>query len=117
MIYDSWRTGRSLAGKEKNTLPSMVEPCYNPTITDYLQHPELIVKKRKPIYDDGEDISDDLPDTWSDEPLYAEIPSVRKVKKTSAPKESKTPLEREEKEAEADDSDKDEGREGEDNED
>ena len=73
MIYDKWRTGRSAQYLESNDEPSMVEPCYNPSIRDYLMNPSLVA--RKGLYDEGEDIDDDLPDNWSDEPLYAELPA------------------------------------------
>ena len=51
----------------------MVEPCYNPSIRDYLMNPSLVA--RKGLYDEGEDIDDDLPDNWSDEPIYSELPA------------------------------------------
>lgn len=73
MIYDKWRTGRSAQYLEKNDEPSMVEPCYNPSIRDYLMNPSLVA--RKGLYDEGEDIDDDLPDNWSDEPIYSELPA------------------------------------------
>lgn len=73
MIYDKWRTGRSSQYLEKNDEPSMVEPCYNPSIRDYLMNPSLVA--RKGLYDEGEDIDDDLPDNWSDEPIYSELPA------------------------------------------
>lgn len=60
----------------------MVEPCYNPSIRDYLTNPSLVAKKG--LYDDGEEVSDDLPDPWSDEPLYTELPA--KAKSTSGRK-------------------------------
>lgn len=62
---------------EGNFGPSMVEPCYNPTIKDYINNPGLVA--RKGYYDDGQEVSDDLPDPWSDEPLYAETPAIPKV--------------------------------------
>ena len=73
MIYDKWRTGRSAQYLENNDEPSMVEPCYNPSIRDYLMNPSLVA--RKGLYDEGEDIDDDLPDNWSDEPIYSELPA------------------------------------------
>lgn len=82
MIQDKWRTGRSIAGMEDNFGPSMVEPAYNPTIRDYLMNPGLVA--RKAIYDDGEDIDEDLPDNWDDEPLYT--PKETSVKKSKSAK-------------------------------
>lgn len=73
MIYDKWRTGRSEECMEDNVGPSMVEPCYNPSIKDYLTNPTLVA--RNGIYDSGEEVDDDLPDNWSDEPLYSELPA------------------------------------------
>lgn len=88
MIYDKWRTGRSVQYLEKNDEPSMVEPCYNPSIRDYLMNPSLVA--RKGLYDEGEDIDDDLPDNWSDEPIYSELParakSAQKADKKGRPK-------------------------------
>lgn len=79
MIYDKWRTGRSSRYMEENDAPSMVEPCYNPTIRDYLTNPTLVA--RHGIYDDGsEDEVSELPDNWSDEPLYAP-PTPARAKK------------------------------------
>lgn len=89
MIYDKWRTGRSAQYMEENTEPSMVEPCYNPSIRDYLMNPSLVAKRG--VYDEGEDVADDLPDNWSDEPLYSELParadkpSGRKAKRQAEP--------------------------------
>lgn len=89
MIYDKWRTGRSEACQEVNEGPSMVEPCYNPSIRDYLTNPTLVA--RNGIYDQGEEVEDDLPDNWSDEPLYSELParadkpSGRKAKRQAEP--------------------------------
>ena len=79
MIYDKWRTGRSAQYLENNDEPSMVEPCYNPSIRDYLMNPSLVA--RKGLYDEGEDIDDDLPDNWSDEPIYSELPARAKPAK------------------------------------
>lgn len=38
--------------------PSMVEPCYCPTIGELLLHPDLMLKYNEPLFDDGDDISD-----------------------------------------------------------
>lgn len=50
---------------EVNNLPSMVEPCHNPTISEMLLHPELMVM-RGGKFDDGEDLTD-VPDDWNND--------------------------------------------------
>lgn len=89
MIYDKWRTGRSAQYLEKNDEPSMVEPCYNPSIRDYLMNPSLVARKGQ--YDEGEDIDDDLPDNWSDEPIYSELPERAKPSQKEGKKGRRQP--------------------------
>lgn len=50
---------------EVNNLPSMVEPCHNPTISEMLLHPELMVM-RGGTYDEGDSL-EDVPDDWSND--------------------------------------------------
>lgn len=50
---------------EVNNLPSMVEPCHNPTISEMLLHPELMVM-RGGTYDEGDSL-DDVPDEWDND--------------------------------------------------
>lgn len=56
MIYDNWRKGRSEKYKEKSDLPSMVEPCYNPSISEIVNNPNCLLRPRTPYYDDGDEI-------------------------------------------------------------
>lgn len=67
----------------------MVEPCYNPSIRDYLMNPSLVA--RKGLYDEGEDIDDDLPDNWSDEPIYSELPERAKPSQKEGKKGRRQP--------------------------
>lgn len=50
---------------EVNNLPSMVEPCHNPTISEMLLHPELMVTRRG-TYDEGEEL-EEVPDSWNND--------------------------------------------------
>ena len=50
---------------EVNNLPSMVEPCHNPTISEMLLHPELMVM-RSGSFDDGDSL-EDVPDDWDND--------------------------------------------------
>lgn len=50
---------------EVNNLPSMVEPCHNPTISEMLLHPELMVT-RGGSYDEGESL-EEVPDSWDND--------------------------------------------------
>lgn len=61
--------------KEINNLPSMVEPCYNPSIAEIVQNPNCLVKHG--IYDEGDDIPDNMDDNFSNEPLYEDIEKLR----------------------------------------
>lgn len=91
MIQDQWRTGRTPENMEDNFGPSMVEPCYNPSIQDYLNNPSLVA--RKGYYDDpsGFKGDDDLPDPWNDEPLYESLPTDLPSKTNSKSKKGKKP--------------------------
>lgn len=104
MIQDQWRTGRTPENMEDNFGPSMVEPCYNPSIQDYLNNPSLVA--RKGLYDNGKDVPDDLPDPWNDEPLYtvADLP-VRNSKSATKKKKGEAPLPNEEVERPTKDAD------------
>lgn len=50
---------------EVNNLPSMVEPCHNPTISEMLLHPELMVM-RGGTYDEGESL-EEVSDSWDND--------------------------------------------------
>lgn len=47
------------------TEPSMVEPCYNPSIVDMLMRPELACIHQG-FYDNGDDVSD-IDDNWNND--------------------------------------------------
>lgn len=51
---------------EVNNEPSMCEPVYNPSIADMLYNPQLMIQHFKPMFDDGEDISD-VPSSWEND--------------------------------------------------
>lgn len=55
--------------REVNNEPSMVEPCYNPSIAEIVENPNCLV--RHGMYDEGDDLPDDMDDNFSYEPLYA----------------------------------------------
>nr|QXN72807.1 MAG: hypothetical protein [Microvirus sp.] len=107
MIYDKWRGPRPQQFQEVNNEPSMVEPCFNPTIKDYLSNPALIA--RQGMFDDGEDI-EELPDLWNDEPLYNDLP-LRKVSKAAKQlkKEPNEPSKPDNENERSEDEDKGEG--------
>lgn len=70
---------------EVNTLPSMVEPCHNPSISEMLLHPELMIQKRA-HYDDG-DSMEEVPDNWSNDiqTVFNEVSELSESKKQTPP--------------------------------
>lgn len=62
---DTIHTGPTWEG-EVNNEPSMCEPVYNPSIADMLYNPQLMIQHFKPMFDDGDDISD-VPSSWEND--------------------------------------------------
>lgn len=58
-----WQTSQHM---EENTMPSMVEECYNPSISDILANPSLAARTLTPHYEE-ESASDDVPTDWDND--------------------------------------------------
>lgn len=58
-----WQTSFHM---EENTMPSMVEECYNPSIADILANPSLAAHTLTPHYED-ESVSDEVPTDWDND--------------------------------------------------
>lgn len=48
--------------------PSMVEPCYCPTIGELLSDPQLMLRYNEPLFDKGDEISE-TDDPWDRDPM------------------------------------------------
>lgn len=58
-----WQTSFHM---EENTMPSMVENCYNPSIADILANPSLAAHSLTPHYED-ESANDEVPTEWDND--------------------------------------------------
>lgn len=58
-----WQTSFHM---EENTMPSMVEECYNPSIADILANPSLAAHTLTPHYEDESDTGE-VPTDWDND--------------------------------------------------
>lgn len=49
-------------------MPTMVEKVYNPSISEILANPSLMVRYKEPVYDEGEDVQY-VDDDWNSDPI------------------------------------------------
>lgn len=52
--------------KEYNSLPSMVEECYNPSIADIINNPTCLLRPRPCMYDDGDSL-EEVETSWDND--------------------------------------------------